>query len=136
MYMLKEKTVGNLIGLLNISLDQSIYDSLKDLHYNRLLTQSEYVTSEDVVISAGWYNHSRIVEESLKKGAVVIFCDTKTKEAFPQQNVIGVDDPLSCVQDLERYLLRNFHGKCITITGSVGKTTTTGLINTIFSNPA
>lgn len=134
MYMLKEKTVGNLIGLLNISLDQSIYDSLKDLHYNRLLTQSEYVTSEDAVISAGWYNHSRIVEESLKKGAVVIFCDTKTKEAFPQQNVIGVDDPLSCVQDLERYLLRNFHGKCITITGSVGKTTTTGLINTIFSN--
>ena len=33
----------------------------------RILTQSEYVTPGDVVISAGWYEHNRILHQSLKR---------------------------------------------------------------------
>lgn len=101
--------------------------------YRRVLTQSEYVTPEDVVISAGWYDPQRIVKESLEKDAVAIFCDRKTKECFPQPNVIGVDKPLECVQRLEQYLLSRLRLKTITITGSVGKTTTSDLIYQVVS---
>lgn len=100
----------------------------------RVLTQSEYVTKKDVVISAGWYNHFRVIEESLDKGAIAVFCDYDVKKNFPQKNVIAIDNPMDAVMKFENWITKDCHAKKIAITGSVGKTTTTGLINEVIAS--
>lgn len=124
-------TLGQLARIMEIKLPVQVNDSLK---YKRVLTQSQYCTHEDVIVSAGWYNSKAIINEALKKGALAIFCNYEDKKEFLQENVIAVEDPLQCVQNFERWKLKFFNTKLVTITGSVGKTTTTGLINTVFSS--
>lgn len=100
----------------------------------RVLTQSVYATDDDVVISAGWYPHSEIIPEALKRNVIAVFCDPETKKDYPQDNVIPVEDPMACVTRFERWRAEPCHAKRIAITGSVGKTTTTSLINAIMTN--
>ena len=100
----------------------------------RVLTQSVYATGDDVVISAGWYPHSEIIPEALKRNVIAVFCDPETKKDYPQDNVIPVEDPMACVTRFERWRAEPCHAKRIAITGSVGKTTTTSLINAIMKN--
>lgn len=100
----------------------------------RVLTQSVYATGDDVVISAGWYPHSEIIPEALKRNVIAVFCDPETKKDYPQDNVIPVEDPMACVTRFERWRAEPCHAKRIAITGSVGKTTTTSLINAIMTN--
>lgn len=128
--MENKKTLESFAQIIGITLPEA----LKNATYGRVLTQKEYVSPEDVVISAGWYHSETTVSESLKKGALLVVCDHKTKKNHPEDNVIGVDDPLACVQRFEKTMLKAFKGKLVTITGSVGKTTTTGFINTVLSN--
>lgn len=105
-----------------------------DIICGRVLTQSEYVKPGEVVISAGWYEHDKIISEALSKGAIAVFCDNKVKERYPQINVIPVDNPLECVKKFERWREKVCSAKRIAITGSVGKTTTTGLINSVVAS--
>lgn len=128
--MKKKKTLESFAQIIGIKLPKT----LKNAAYGKVLTQKEYVSPEDVVISAGWYNAETTVGESLEKGALLIVCDQTTKKGYPEENVIGVDDPLACVQRFEQTMLKAFKGKLVTITGSVGKTTTTGLINSVLSD--
>ena len=100
----------------------------------RVLTQSVYATGDDVVISAGWYPHSQIIPEALEKNVIAVFCDPEIKKDYPQDNVITVEDPKACVTCFERWRAEPCHAKRIAITGSVGKTTTTSLINAIMTN--
>ncbi len=98
----------------------------------RVLTQPKYVSPGDLVIS-GWYPREKTVSESLKKGAVAVFCERKLKEKFPQENVIPVDDPFLCVRRYEQWRSRFCRARRVVVTGSVGKTTTTGLISAVLS---
>ena len=68
-----------------------------DRSCRRVLTQSVYATGDDVVISAGWYPHSKIIPEALEKNVIAVFCDPETKKDYPQDNVIPVEDPMACV---------------------------------------
>ena len=101
-----------------------------------VLTQPEYVAPGDVVISAGWYDHRRVVSQALEKGAIAVFCPTSKKAAlFPNDNrVIAVEDALECVKKYEQWREKGCRAKRIAISGSVGKTTTTGLINSVIAN--
>lgn len=100
----------------------------------RVLTQAIYVKPGDVVISAGWYPKQKTVQDALDKGAVAVFCDKDTKKHFVQENVIAVDDPMESVLLYENWRAKSFNVSRIAITGSVGKTTTTGLINAVVAN--
>lgn len=124
-------TLKRLAEVLEVELPQSLN---RNLVCGRLLTQSVYVNPGDVVISAGWYPHTATVAEALDKGAAVVFCDKKTKEKFPQDEVIALDDPQEAVRKFEHWRTKNYSTKRIAITGSVGKTTTTGLINVVIAN--
>lgn len=97
---------------------------------NRVLTQAEYVEPGDAVISAGWYGHEKTVTQSLRNGAAVVFCPKDVKERFFSKDtrVIEVSDPLGSVRKFERWCAKGCKAKRIAVTGSVGKTTTTGLI--------
>lgn len=124
-------TVSKLAKIIGATLPKGFDGSTKCA---RVLTQSMYVQPGDVVISAGWYPHSQIIPESLEKGAAVIFCDRETKKAYPQERVLPVDDPKECVFRFEKWRAKPCKAKRIAITGSVGKTTTTGLINAVIAN--
>ena len=129
----KKLTLAGLARIIGASLPRSLSGSAV---CGRILTQSEYVTPGDVVISAGWYEHNRTVSQSLKKGALAVFCPESVKSGlFPNEDrVIAVRNPLACVQAYELWREKGCRAKRIVISGSVGKTTTTGLINAVIAN--
>ena len=123
-------TLGKLAEVIGAQLPPEIDPSAP---CQRVLTQSMYVKPGEAVISAGWYCHSRIIPEALSKGAAVVFCPAQVKKDYPDQRVVAVEDPMECVLRFERWRAEGCHAKRIAITGSVGKTTTTGLINAIIA---
>ncbi len=127
----KELTIGKIAEVIDAVLPETVDSSAK---VNRVLTQSAYVVPGDVVISAGWYSKVNIVKDSLTKGAIAVFCDKETKNQFAQNNVIAIDDPLGAVTKFETWRAEGCNAVRIAITGSVGKTTTTGLINSVIAN--
>lgn len=106
---------------------------LKDAVINRVLTQSVYAKPGDAIIVARWYNPQRTIEEALSKGATVVFCEARYARGYSDKRIVVVDDPMDCVERVEKYCEQGCNAKRITITGSVGKTTTTGLINSIIN---
>lgn len=124
-------TIGNVAEIIGATLPANI--NANEI-CSRVLTQSMYAQPGDVVISAGWYPHSQIIPESLQKGVSVVFCDYETKKRFPQPNVVPVEDAKGCVTRFQKWRASFCSAKRIAITGSVGKTTTTGLINSVIAN--
>lgn len=107
---------------------------LKDAVIKRVLTQSVYAKPGDAIIAARWYNPQKTIEESLKKGASVIFCEEKYAKGYSDNRIVVINNPLDCVEKVEKYCEQKCNAKRITITGSIGKTTTTGLINAVIDN--
>lgn len=124
-------SIGKLAEVIGAKLPDTID---KNIECKRILTQSNYVQPGEIVISAGWYSHKRITTEALEKGAMLVFVNAETKESFPQDNVIAVEDPMECVKMFERWRSEACNAKIIAITGSVGKTTTTGLIGMVMKH--
>ncbi len=104
-----------------------------DAPCGRVLTQAVYVKPGDVVISAGWYYDREIIPPALQKGAAMVICSAKAAKRFPDPRVAVSDDPQEAVRRFQRWRAEGCHAKRIAITGSVGKTTTTGLINSVLT---
>ncbi len=102
--------------------------------FKKVLTQSYYATQGDYIIDTGWYNSENTISESITKGAAAIFCSPELKEKFPQDFVYSVKNPRKAVERFVTWKTQKSKVKKIVITGSVGKTTTTGLINSIIAN--
>lgn len=127
----KKKNIGNLSKIIEVNLPSYINPNMT---YKRILTQSQYAQEGDIVINAGWYNSKNIIEESLQKNVAAIFCNESDAQIYKNDKIIPVKNPLHCVQLYEKWKLKHYNIKTVVITGSVGKTTTTGLINSIFSD--
>ena len=125
------KNLFSLAEVIGVSIPEGVDGNTT---YQRVLTQSVYVQPGDVVISAKWYHEETTIREALEKGAVAVFCSAEKKAIFSDEKVIPVQDPLECVLRYEEWCVRSCTAKRIAITGSVGKTTTTGLINTVIAN--
>ena len=97
--------IGKLAKIIGAVLPAEIDPNMK---FDRILTQSEYVQPGDVVISAGWYPADKVIKDSLKQGALLVFCAEEHKANYPQSNVIGVRDPLKCVQSYEKWKCDGF----------------------------
>lgn len=116
-------------------------DPLKPVE--RVLSQAEYTQPGEVVICTKYYNVAHSIGLAIERGAFAVFCPQsyarnywadKGTDASGSIHVIGVDDPLDCIRKFEIWRKRGCKARVITITGSVGKTTTTGLVNSIVSN--
>lgn len=127
----RELTLGKLSEIIEVRLPETMDPNRK---LGRVLTQHTYVRPGDAVISAKWYYRPTTVEGALERGAAVVFCDSETKQDFPQENVIVVEDPLIAVRKFQNWCVAEGKARRIAITGSVGKTTTTGLINSVIAN--
>lgn len=106
---------------------------------NRVLSQAEYVGKDDVIICTNYYDVRRSIGLAIERGAYAVLCPKSYAQEYynsgkiSESIVIGVDNPLELIQKFEIWRKKECRAKVIAITGSVGKTTTTGLINTIFS---
>lgn len=108
----------------------------------RVISQAEYTRPGEVVICTKYYNIERSINLAVEKGAFVVFCPQHDAQKYQEANsdkdnhtpVIGVDDPLECIRRYEVWRKSDCKARVITITGSVGKTTTTGLVNSIITN--
>lgn len=72
----KSLTLGKLSKIIGAELPRAVDGSAL---CRTVLTQPEYVAPGDVVISAGWYDHRRVVSQSLEKGAIAVFCPAGKK---------------------------------------------------------
>lgn len=128
----KSLTLGKLSKIIGAELPRAVDGSAL---CRTVLTQPEYVAPGDVVISAGWYDHRRVVSQSLEKGAIAVFCPAGKKAALFQDDdrVIAVENALECVKRYELWRENGCKAKRIAISGSVGKTTTTGLIGSVMA---
>ncbi len=127
----REFKISSLSNIIGAKYNKKV---LKDGVIKRVLTQSVYAKPGDAIIAAQWYNQQKTIEEALKKGASVVFCEEKYARVYSDKRVVVVDNPLDCVERVEKYCEQNCNAKRIAITGSIGKTTTTGLINSVISN--
>lgn len=109
----------------------------------RVISQAEYTQPGEVVICTGYYNIERSINLAVERGAFVVFCPQyyaqkywagKEEDSKNPRNVIGMDNPLECIHRFEVWRKSNCKARVVTITGSVGKTTTTGLVNSIITN--
>ncbi len=124
----REFTISSLSQIIGAKYNNKI---LKNARINRVLTQSVYAKPGDAIIVGRWYGQRRTIEEALTKGASVVFCEAKYAREYSDKRIVVVDDPMECVERVEKYCEQGCNAKRITITGSVGKTTTTGLINSV-----
>lgn len=69
-------TLGKLSEIIGAELPRAVDGSAL---CRTVLTQPEYAAPGDVVISAGWYDHRRVVSQSLEKGAIAVFCPAGKK---------------------------------------------------------
>lgn len=109
-------------------------DDADKISVNRVLTQSVYVKDGDAVIAAKWYDVTKTIDEALERGACAVFCEEQYAVKYSDRRVLAVKNPLECVEKFEKWCEQKCDAKRITITGSVGKTTTTGLINQVIAN--
>ena len=128
---MKQLTISLLSNILGAEYDAI---KLKDQDVKKVLTQSVYTKPGDAVIAARWYNAKNTVDEALEKGAAVVYCEKNLAKQYADNRVVSISNGLECVENFEKFCEWGCNAKRITITGSVGKTTTTGLINSIISN--
>ena len=69
---------------------------------------------------------AELCQEALDKGACVVFCHRAIKEGSFRDNplVVAVDSPTDCIAKYIKYARDCFDVKVVTVTGSVGKSTT------------
>jgi len=71
--------------------------------------------------------------QAKERGAICAIVDKRYQGTVEGLDLIAVDDVLSCLHTLARKKIREFHPRCIGITGSMGKTTTKEFLSTLLS---
>lgn len=93
----KSLTLGKLSKIIGAELPRAVDGSAL---CRTVLTQPEYVAPGDVVISAGWYDHRRVVSQSLEKGAIAVFCPAgkkaMTTASSPLKTHLNASKDTSC----------------------------------------
>lgn len=126
-YIKDLKQFAEIIGAeLPVNIDSTI-------PFKRALIQSNFVENGDFVIAPSWQDSKKLINESLKKGASAIFCSYENKKVFPQKNIYPISNTDEAVYRFEVYRTKYCNAKRICVAGSIGKTTTTALINSIVS---
>ena len=122
------KQLATMIG------SEPVSSEISDIIVSRVMTQSAYANENDAVIAVNWNNQNKTVTEALSKNVKVVFCAHHIAKNFNDNRVVSVENPLKAVETFENYCKRGCNAKIITITGTIGKTTTTGLINTVINS--
>lgn len=140
------KELVNIKRIINIS-DNEIYDYLKIVDLNRVKYEKKanntlfflsYSTSEDlnnkfIIKSFDYRKKANDIIKNNPKFSFVV--DEQTYNSLTEENkmakLIVVDNILDAVDSLYEYILKIKKAKVIGVTGSVGKTTAVGLIESI-----
>ena len=82
------------------------------------------------------YKGVELVQESLNKGACVIFCRQSIKDNHYKSNpkVVGVANPSECITKYIKFARDCFDVKVVTVTGSVGKSTTMEMLRCVLGS--
>lgn len=108
----------------------------------RVISQGIYTRPGEVVICIEYYDVESSIKLAIERGAFVVFCPhdyaqkywaNKSGEDEGTRNVIGIDNPLECIRRFEVWRRSDCNARVVAITGTVGKTTTTGLVNSIIA---
>ncbi len=99
---------------------------------HRIVTDSRHVEPKDVfwALSGPHFDGNDFVREALDRGATGAVV-SRPIEAPADRWVLRVDDTLDALWKLAAWKRRQFHGELVAVTGSVGKTTTRQMIDTV-----
>ena len=101
----------------------------------RIVTDSRQVQPGDVFWALRGPTHSGadFIDDALKRGAQGIVAETSSNHSPSDCWTVTVPDALAALWDLARWRRRQFKGRVVGVTGSVGKTTTQRMIHSVLS---
>lgn len=103
-------------------------------YYGEVKFNSQYIEEGDIFIAltGGTGDGHRFVLDALTRGAsLAIISNNLGLEDIDSAKLLLVEDTYKALDKLATYKRANFHGKVIAITGSVGKTTTKKMIQSM-----
>lgn len=119
----------------NKQLEEALAINLShDEHYGEVRFNSQYIEQGDIFIAltGGTGDGHRFVRDAINKGAsLAIISNNSGLEDIDNTKLLLVDDTYQTLDKLAIYKRENFDGKVIAITGSVGKTTTKKIIQSM-----
>ena len=127
--------------------DDVVFDYFRIVKYkeDRILKSKNNILFFPITISkedlkSGWYikelDLRNCIGEITKNNPNYTFLIEKDMVQFVDKNIsyVVVENIMSTVDDLFNYFFKQFKGKTICVTGSVGKTTTVGFIKQVLGN--
>lgn len=119
----------------NKQLEQALSINLPgENYYGEVKFNSQYIEKGDIFIAltGGTGDGHRFVLDALNRGAgLAIISNNLGLEDIDSAKLLLVEDTYKALDKLATYKRANFHGKVIAITGSVGKTTTKKMIQSM-----
>lgn len=127
---LNEMTLGKVCDICGIALPESFDRSLKIgmVYAHPMLLKKGAVAF--CTVTGKEVEHCK---EALKKDASIVLTSMELKNSFfkNEEKVIGIPNVFESIQRYERYIKSLFDLKTVTVTGSVGKTTTTEMVKAV-----
>ena len=133
---LREMTLGKACRIMEVELPRGGNAADADTRIGMVYGHPALCKKDSVVICSILGKQEEHCREALGKGASLVIVRQAAKMKFFADNarVVGRDDLFECLSRYERFVRSLFPAKAITITGSVGKTTTTEMIKTVFGD--
>lgn len=128
---LKNLTLGQLTKIMGITLPKHLNASLP---VTGVKAHTDNLNPGEVMLVTPYYPQEAQVKSAVAKGAAVIIAQEETAAKFSEYvNIIPAKDVIEASAKFVAWVVALFPAKRIAITGSIGKTTTTGLLNSILT---
>lgn len=126
-------TLGTLCQIVGLDLPQGFR---ADLQLSKVYAHPEHCEPDSAVFVTYYGNDKGHCKLALDRGAAVVFVreSCKNEHFMEEAKVIGVDDPVRYTTAYLKYLRSAIDAKVVTVTGSVGKTTTVDMLKCVLGD--
>ncbi len=129
---IRNLTLGELCSVVGIPLPEGL-DAKTPI--NKVYAHPEHSEKGSAVFVTYYEAEQFHCRDALKKGAAVVFVHEACKAVWPNdKRVVAVDDPIERCSKYLAKLRSLFPAKVVTVTGSIGKTTTVDMLKCVLGD--
>lgn len=131
--VIKELTLGELCNIVGLSIPRG-FDAKMPI--NKVHAHSELCGKGSAVFVTYYGAEAKQGEAAISRGAAIVFMRKSAKDRLfaHESRVVGINDPISCTTAYLRFLRKAFNAKVVTVTGSIGKTTTVDMAKCVLGD--
>ncbi|MBQ2062677.1 MAG: leucine-rich repeat protein [Oscillospiraceae bacterium] len=129
---IRNLTLGELCRVIEIPVPEGLDP---DKHINKVYAHPEHSEKDSAVFITYYEAEQYHCRNALKKNPAVVFVHPECKAVWPEdKRVVAVDDPTSRCSRYLAKLRSLFPAKVVTVTGSIGKTTTVDMLKCVLGD--